>query len=125
MTRRFVAIVLVLAAWIGGTVAGSLGQVPAAASNPGILIGQAHADYTPSLTGSKPIVILAVGSGDDAVAGALEPEADERADVVVVLRDEDDRRRRFAGGHVPGIGRRPACGRYDRTDDRIPETVFL
>jgi LCP family protein required for cell wall assembly len=63
VTRRFVAIVLVLAAWIGGTVAGSLGQVPAAASNPGILIGKAHADYTPSLTGSKPIVILAVGSG--------------------------------------------------------------
>ena len=51
MTRRFVAIVLVLAAWIGGTVAGSLGQIPAAASNPGILIGKAHADYTPSLTG--------------------------------------------------------------------------
>jgi len=63
VTRRFVAIVLVLAAWIGGTVAGSLGQVPAAASNPGILIGKAHADYAPTLTGSKPIVILAVGSG--------------------------------------------------------------
>lgn len=63
MTRRFVAIVLVLGAWVGGTVVGSLGQTPAAASDPGILIGKAHADYTPSLTGSKPIVILAVGSG--------------------------------------------------------------
>jgi len=63
VTRRFVAIVLVLGAWVGGTVVGSVGGTPAAASNPGILIGKAHADYTPSLTGSKPIVILAVGSG--------------------------------------------------------------
>jgi len=63
VTRRFVAIVLVLAAWVGGTVAGSLGGTPAAAQDAGIVIGPAHADYTPSLTGSKPIVILAVGSG--------------------------------------------------------------
>ena len=63
MTRRFLAIVLVLGAWVGGTVAGSLGTTPAAASDPGILIGKAHADYAPTLTGSKPIVILAVGSG--------------------------------------------------------------
>ena len=64
MTRRFVAVVLVLAAWLAGTVAGSLGSSPAAASSPGIAIGKAHtAEYTPSLTGSKPIVILAIGSG--------------------------------------------------------------
>ena len=63
MTKRLLAIVLVLAAWVGGTVAGSLGTTPAAASDPGILIGKAHADYAPTLTGSKPIVILAVGSG--------------------------------------------------------------
>jgi LCP family protein required for cell wall assembly len=63
VTRRFLAIVLVLGAWVGGTVAGSLGTTPAAAADPGILIGKAHADYAPTLTGSKPIVILAVGSG--------------------------------------------------------------
>jgi LCP family protein required for cell wall assembly len=61
--KRFIALVLVLAAWIGGTVAGSLGGTPAAAQEAGILIGQAHADYAPSLTSSQPIVILAVGSG--------------------------------------------------------------
>jgi polyisoprenyl-teichoic acid--peptidoglycan teichoic acid transferase len=61
--RRFLAVVLVLATWVGGTVAGSLGSTPAAAADPGILIGKAHADYAPTLTGSKPIVILAVGSG--------------------------------------------------------------
>ncbi len=63
MTRRFVAIMLVMAAWVAGTVAGSFGGTPAAASSPGLAIGKAHAGYTPSLTGSKPIVILAVGSG--------------------------------------------------------------
>jgi polyisoprenyl-teichoic acid--peptidoglycan teichoic acid transferase len=63
VTRRFLAIMLVLATWAGGTVAGSLGSTPAAAADPGILIGKAHADYAPTLTGSKPIVILAVGSG--------------------------------------------------------------
>jgi polyisoprenyl-teichoic acid--peptidoglycan teichoic acid transferase len=63
VTRRFLAIVLVLAAWVGGTVAGSLGGTPAAAQDAGIVIGNAHADYTPSLSSSKPIVILAVGSG--------------------------------------------------------------
>jgi len=62
MTRRFVAIMLVMAAWVAGTVAGSFGGT-AAASSPGLAIGKAHAGYTPSLTGSKPIVILAVGSG--------------------------------------------------------------
>jgi polyisoprenyl-teichoic acid--peptidoglycan teichoic acid transferase len=54
---------LVLAAWVGGTVAGSLGTTAAVASDPGIAFGKAHAGYAPSLTGSQPIVILAVGSG--------------------------------------------------------------
>src|SRR5205823_3100101 len=63
VTKRFVAVLLVLAAWGGGTVAGSLGGTAARASDPGVVIGKAHAGYTPSLTGSKPIVILAVGSG--------------------------------------------------------------
>jgi polyisoprenyl-teichoic acid--peptidoglycan teichoic acid transferase len=61
--KRFIALVLVLAAWIGGTAAGSLGGTPAVAQEAGILIGQAHADYAPSLTSDHPIVILAVGSG--------------------------------------------------------------
>jgi polyisoprenyl-teichoic acid--peptidoglycan teichoic acid transferase len=61
--RRFLAVVLVFAAWVGGIVAGSLGGTPAQAADAGIAIGKAHAEYTPSLTGSKPIVILAVGSG--------------------------------------------------------------
>jgi len=63
VTRRLLAVVLVLAAWVGGTLAGSLGTMPALAQEAGIAFGKAHADYAPSLTGSQPIVILAVGSG--------------------------------------------------------------
>jgi polyisoprenyl-teichoic acid--peptidoglycan teichoic acid transferase len=63
VTRRLLAVMLVLAAWVGGTVAGSLGTTAAVASDPGIAFGKAHAGYAPSLTGSQPIVILAVGSG--------------------------------------------------------------
>lgn len=62
MRRRVIAAVLALAAWVAGTAVGALAPVPAQASA-GIVLGKAHAGYTPSLAGSKPIVILAVGSG--------------------------------------------------------------
>lgn len=61
MTRKLIAAVLGLAAWIGGTVAASLGSTPAAAA-PMFVIQRAHAGYTPSLDGSDPIFILLMGS---------------------------------------------------------------
>ncbi|MDP9184234.1 MAG: LCP family protein [Actinomycetota bacterium] len=61
MTRRLLAVVLGLSAWIGGTVAATIGTSPAAAA-PMFVIQRAHADYTPSLDGSDPIFILLMGS---------------------------------------------------------------
>jgi LCP family protein required for cell wall assembly len=61
MTKKLLAVVLGLCAWIGGTVAASIGSQPAAA-NPLFVIQKAHADYTPSLDGNDPIFILLLGS---------------------------------------------------------------
>jgi polyisoprenyl-teichoic acid--peptidoglycan teichoic acid transferase len=61
--RRGVLLVCALVAWVAGSSLGALGTVTAQAQSSGIAVGKAHAGYTPSLTGSKPIVILAVGSG--------------------------------------------------------------
>lgn len=64
MRRRAAFVVIALAAWVLGSALGSLGgAVTARAQSPGVVVGKAHAGYTPSLTGSKPVVILAIGSG--------------------------------------------------------------
>jgi LCP family protein required for cell wall assembly len=55
---------LFLLAWVGAIVAAGFGSGgTAVAQTPGIIIGKAHAGYAPSLTGSKPVVVLAIGSG--------------------------------------------------------------
>ncbi len=61
MTKKLIAVVLGLSAWIGGTVAANIGSTPAAAA-PLFVIQHAHAEYTPSLDGSDPIFILLLGS---------------------------------------------------------------
>ncbi|MEA2521099.1 MAG: polyisoprenyl-teichoic acid--peptidoglycan teichoic acid transferase, partial [Actinomycetota bacterium] len=64
MRRRFVVLMLFLLAWVGAIVAAGFGSGgTAVAQTPGIIIGKAHAGYAPSLTGSKPVVVLAIGSG--------------------------------------------------------------
>lgn len=63
MRRRALFAALALSAWVTGSALGALGPVTAHALTPGIAVGKAHAGYTPSLTGSKPVVVLAVGSG--------------------------------------------------------------
>jgi LCP family protein required for cell wall assembly len=64
MRRRVAFVMLALLAWVGGTMAAGVGSVgTAVAQTPGIIIGKAHAGYTPSLTGNKPVVVLAIGSG--------------------------------------------------------------
>jgi LCP family protein required for cell wall assembly len=61
MTKKLLAVVLGLSAWIGGTVAATIGNAPAAAE-PLFVIQKAHADYQPSLDGNDPIFILLLGS---------------------------------------------------------------
>jgi LCP family protein required for cell wall assembly len=62
--RRAAFLVVALLAWVLGSGLGALdGAVTARAQSTGVVLGKAHAGYTPSLRGSKPVVILAVGSG--------------------------------------------------------------
>jgi LCP family protein required for cell wall assembly len=64
MRRRAFVVVFSLAAWVSGSALGGLGpSIQAHASSSGLAIGKAHAGYTPSLTGSKSVVVLVVGSG--------------------------------------------------------------
>src|SRR3954452_9849559 len=62
MTKKLLAVVLGLSAWIGGTVAGTIGNGTAAQATPLFELQKAHADFTPSLDGSTPIFILLMGS---------------------------------------------------------------
>jgi polyisoprenyl-teichoic acid--peptidoglycan teichoic acid transferase len=62
--RRAAFLVVALGAWVLGSVLGAIsGSETARAQSSGVVVGKAHAGYTPSLTGSKSVVILAVGSG--------------------------------------------------------------
>jgi polyisoprenyl-teichoic acid--peptidoglycan teichoic acid transferase len=62
--RRTATITLLaLVTWVAGEALVGLGPTVVAQAQTGIQLGKAHANYTPSLTGTKPIVILAIGSG--------------------------------------------------------------
>jgi polyisoprenyl-teichoic acid--peptidoglycan teichoic acid transferase len=63
MRRRATVGLLALVAWVVGTAFASVGPVVTAPAQAGVIVGQAHANFAPSLTGSKPIVVLAIGSG--------------------------------------------------------------
>jgi polyisoprenyl-teichoic acid--peptidoglycan teichoic acid transferase len=62
--RRVVFALAALTLWVAGTVAGSIGPGGAgeASALPRLVIGKAHAGYTPVIGGTKPIFILALGS---------------------------------------------------------------
>jgi LCP family protein required for cell wall assembly len=62
MIKKLLAVVLGLSAWIGGTVAGTIGNGTAAHATPLFTIEKANADFTPSLDGTTPIFILLMGS---------------------------------------------------------------
>ena len=64
MRRRVLFALAALALWVAGSVAGSIGPgAPAPASaRAAMVVGKAHAEFSPSLRGDKPIFILALGS---------------------------------------------------------------
>jgi LCP family protein required for cell wall assembly len=62
MNKKVLAVVLGLSAWIGGTVAATIGQAGPAAAAPQFVIAAAHAEYTPSLDGDDPVFVLLLGS---------------------------------------------------------------
>jgi len=62
MLRRVVAAIVVLAAWVAGTVVGSIGGAPPAAGGPLLQVGRAHAEFEPVLDGKEPIFVLVLGS---------------------------------------------------------------
>ena len=62
MTKKLLAIVLGLSAWIGGTMAATVGTASTAAAQPLFQLERAHAGFTPSLEGNDPIFILLMGS---------------------------------------------------------------
>ena len=61
--KRLAIGVLALAVWVAGSALGAIGGTAPAVARSGIVVGKAHAAYTPSLDGEDPITILAVGSG--------------------------------------------------------------
>lgn len=63
MRRRATIVVFALLAWVSGSALGGLQPSIPALAKAGIVVGAAHAGYTPSLSGSKPVVLLVVGSG--------------------------------------------------------------
>jgi LCP family protein required for cell wall assembly len=80
MTKKALAVVLGLSAWLAGTVAATIGT-PVATAAPMFVIQRAHADYTPSLDGNDPIFILLLGS--DSRPG--EPMTKGRSDSIHIL----------------------------------------
>ncbi len=62
MRRRVVFALAALSLWVAGTVAGSIGPAAPASALPRLVVGKAHAGYTPAIGGTKPIFILALGS---------------------------------------------------------------
>jgi polyisoprenyl-teichoic acid--peptidoglycan teichoic acid transferase len=64
MRRRGLFVAAALVAWIAGATLGSAphGGGPRAQAAPAIEVGKVKANFTPSLTGTKPIFILALGS---------------------------------------------------------------
>jgi LCP family protein required for cell wall assembly len=63
--RRYAFAALALAAWIAGSTLGTVtpSGPQSAAAAPFFELGQAHAGYVPTLSGTSPIFILFIGSG--------------------------------------------------------------
>jgi LCP family protein required for cell wall assembly len=89
--RRVVFALAALTLWVAGTVAASIGPGAAgpASALPRLVIGKAHAGYSPALGGSKPIFILALGS--DARPGTPIEKGLSDSIHIIAINPEKDR----------------------------------
>jgi anionic cell wall polymer biosynthesis LytR-Cps2A-Psr (LCP) family protein len=99
--------VVALTAWVAGSALGALsGTVAARAQSSGVVVEKAHAGYTPSLGGSKPVVILAIGSGARPGENAMRSLGDS---LHLIFLDPEKRRAVLVGvprdSYVPIPGR--------------------
>ena len=62
MRRRVCFAVAALIVWVAGSVAGSIGPSAPTAAEAQLVVGRAHAGFTPEIGGDDPIFILALGS---------------------------------------------------------------
>ncbi len=62
LRRRTALVASLLVTWVAGTVLGTSPTTSPAVATPFFQLQQAHADYVPTLDGSKPIFILVLGS---------------------------------------------------------------
>jgi len=116
VTRRMIGLVLVLATWVAGSVAGSFGAVHAS-GRPLFAIGRAHADYAPVLEGKDPIFILLLG-GDARTGETLERS---RADSIHILGINPDAGRATLFGIPRDSQVTLASGRTDRINAAMGE----
>jgi LCP family protein required for cell wall assembly len=61
-TRRTLAVILALTAWVAGSFAGAIGGGSAALAHPTFVIGRARAAYLPITDPGRPLFILLIGS---------------------------------------------------------------
>jgi LCP family protein required for cell wall assembly len=107
--RRVAIVVLALLAWLAGSIVGSIATPDAARASgrAGVILGRAHAGYTPEPGGRRTIAILAVGSDARPGQDPLRSRADsihviflhprkEQAVVIGIPRD--------SWVTVPGLG---------------------
>ena len=111
-----IGLVLVLATWVAGSVAGSFGAVHAS-GRPLFAIGRAHADYAPVLEGKDPIFILLLG-GDARTGETLERS---RADSIHILGINPDAGRATLFGIPRDSQVTLASGRTDRINAAMGE----
>jgi LCP family protein required for cell wall assembly len=62
MTKRLLAAVLTLSAWVAGTIVGSVGAPAPAGAVPVFVVGRAHAESFPPVESEDPIFVLVLGS---------------------------------------------------------------
>jgi LCP family protein required for cell wall assembly len=107
VSRRTILVATTVLAWVAGSTLGSLPTTTAGAATPAIVVGKAHAGFTPDPTGRRTIAILVVGSDARPGGNALGARSDS---IHVVLVNPRKRQAVVVGiprdswVRIPGLG---------------------